>query len=90
MKRVILAVVLAVAALPAVASEKKSMSELPKAAQETIRREMPANSKMEELEEDKRGGHTYYKVEWREPDGTNYEMHVRSDGKIQKKDREWF
>jgi uncharacterized membrane protein YkoI len=89
MKRWILATALAAMALPAFAADKVPMSDVPKAAQETIRREA-GKSKPIELKRTTKNNRTVYDVEWEESDGTNYEMRVREDGKILKKGTNFF
>jgi uncharacterized membrane protein YkoI len=89
MKRWILAAALAAMAVPAFAADKVEMNALPKAAQETIRREI-GNNKPISLTKTTKNNRAVYDVEWEEADGTNYEMRVRQDGKILEKDSSIF
>jgi uncharacterized membrane protein YkoI len=89
MKRLILAAALAAFSLPVFAADKVQMTDIPKAAQETIRREV-GKSKAIELKKTTKDNKVVYDVEWEEMDGTNYEMRVRQDGKIIKKNTTYF
>jgi uncharacterized membrane protein YkoI len=89
MKRLILAAALAAFAMPVFAADKVEMQDIPKAAQETIRREVGKNKPIS-LTKTSKNNRIVYDVEWEESDGMNYDMRVRSDGKILTKDQDAY
>lgn len=74
---------------PALAADKVKMEQLPQPAQQTVKREV-GKHKIEAISKTTKNNRVVYDIEWEEADGTNYEMRVRNDGKILKKDTSIF
>lgn len=81
MKRMSIAILVALLSAPAWANDEIPLEQVPEAARKTIEKHV-ADGTIEEIDRDVEGGKTVYEVEYRDANGAEFEMKVAEDGRL--------